>query len=142
MSQSYANHTRIVPPFHFGVFGIFAINLVWRLYWVVRAFSVEHLISALMAIAIVLLFFYARLFALTVQDRVIRMEERLRLKALLPADLQGRIKDFTIDQLVALRFASDAELPDLARRVLTDNLTNRKAIKQLIKVWNPDLLRA
>jgi hypothetical protein len=77
-----------------------------------------------------------------VQDRVIRLEERLRYQRLLPADLQSRIDDFTLNQLVSLRFASEAELPALARKVLDDKIDNRKTIKQMIKVWRPDYLRA
>jgi len=77
-----------------------------------------------------------------VQDRVIRIEERLRLERVLPADMQPRIGEFTIEQLVGLRFASNAELPELARKVLDEKLKDRKAIKQLIKTWRPDLARA
>jgi hypothetical protein len=82
------------------------------------------------------------MFALAVQDRVIRLEMQLRLQNLLPADLRPRIPEFTVSQLVALRFASDAELPDLARKTLAENLRERKAIKQLIRDWQPDNLRA
>jgi len=80
--------------------------------------------------------------ALKVQDRVIRLEERLRFERALPAELHPRIGEFTIDQLVALRFASNAELPELARRVLEEKLVNRKEIKKLIKTWRPDFVRA
>ncbi len=75
------------------------------------------------------------------QDRIIRLEMTLRLDQLLPPDLRPRINHFTIGQLVALRFASDAELPALARRVLEENLTDRKAIKKMIQDWKPDFLR-
>jgi len=88
------------------------------------------------------MFFLARIFALTVQDRVIRLEMRLRLRDLLPADLQPRIPEFTRAQLVALRFAGDRELPALARRVLEERLTDRKAIKAMIVDWQADHLRA
>jgi Family of unknown function (DUF6526) len=77
-----------------------------------------------------------------VQDRVIRLEERLRFEHVLPADMHPRIGEFTIDQLVALRFASDAELPGLARKVLEEKIVERKAIKKLIKTWRPDFARA
>jgi Family of unknown function (DUF6526) len=79
---------------------------------------------------------------LVVQNRLIRLEERLRLQRLLPADLQPRIAEFTVAQLVSLRFASDAELPALARKVLDEKLDDRRAIKQLVKNWKPDYLRA
>jgi len=77
-----------------------------------------------------------------VQDRVIRLEERLRCERLLPADLKPRIAEFTVSQLVALRFASDAELPALARKVLDEKISERKPIKQLVKNWRADYLRA
>jgi hypothetical protein len=79
--------------------------------------------------------------SVTVQDRVIRLEERLRMRELLPADLHPRIHDFTIDQIVSLRFASDADLPALARQVLDEKLTDRKVIKQRIKNWRADSQR-
>ena len=140
--QSFANHTRIVPAYHMGAFGCLVINLLWSGYRVVSNFSADALVALLVAVALVLIFFHARIFTLTVQDRVIRLEMRLRLEKLLPADLQPRIPEFTISQLVALRFASDEELPALARKVLTENITDRKAIKGMIQKWNPDYLRA
>ena len=141
-NQNFQNHTRIVPTFHVVVFGIFAVNLIYRVYSAIRYPSVAALMAALMAVAFVLLFFHARLFALAVQDRVIRLEERLRMERLLPADLRPRIGEFTVGQLVALRFASDAELPELARKVLDEKIAERKAIKGLVKTWRPDFMRA
>ena len=140
--QTYANHTRIVPAYHMVAFPILAINLLWSGYKVVRSFSGDSVVALLVAAALLLIFFHARIFVLKVQDRVIRLEMPLKLEKLLPADLRPRIKDFTVDQLIALRFASDEELPDLARKVLTENVSTRKAIKQMIKKWNPDYLRA
>ncbi len=95
-----------------------------------------------MAVALVLVALYSRMFALTVQDRVIRLEMTLRLEKLLPADLKPRIGELTVNQFASLRFASDAELPALARKVLDEKLDDRKAIKQLIKEWRADELRA
>jgi hypothetical protein len=86
--------------------------------------------------------FLARVFALKVQDRVIRLEERLRMERLLPADLQARIEEFSVPQLVGLRFASDAELPELARKVLDEKVKEAKAIKRMVKSWRGDFLRA
>ena len=140
--QSFENHTRIVPAYHMVAFPILAINLLWSLYRVIRNFSADAVVGLLLAFALVIIFLFARLFTLTVQDRVIRLEMRLRLERLLPADLQPRIPDLTVSQLVALRFASDEELPALTRRVLTENITDRKVIKQMIQKWNPDNLRA
>lgn len=141
-TQSFENHVRFVPGFHIVTLGIFAINLIWSIYHLIKLPSVENVIGLLVAFALILLSFYARIFALTVQDRVIRLEMQLRLQQLLPAELRSRIPEFAIGQLVALRFASDAELPALARRVLDDKLTDRKAIKKMIQKWQPDFLRA
>jgi len=96
----------------------------------------------LLAIAFVILVLYARLFTLTVQDRVIRLEMRMRLERLLPADLRSRIPEFTVAQLISLRFAGDEELATLARQVLDEKLNDRKSIKRRIKNWQADLLRA
>jgi len=96
----------------------------------------------LLAAGLALGFLTARLMALRVQDRVIRLEERLRYERVLPADLKARIGEFTVSQLVSLRFASDAELPALACKVLDDKINERKAIKQMVKTWKPDYLRA
>ncbi len=147
-NQSYENHARTIFGYHGVAFSLFTINLAWSLYRLKRSFSsastlarVDAGIAFLLAVALILLFFYARVFALTVQDRVIRLEMTLRLEQLLPPDLQSRVHEFHVDQLIALRFASDGELPDLARRVLTENLTDRKTIKKMIKKWRPDFLR-
>jgi hypothetical protein len=141
--QNFANHGKTVPPFHFFAIPIFLINFVWSLYRLkTLGFSFQGVFGVLLAAALVVLVFSARLFALAVQDRLIRLEERLRYAQVLPADLQARTSDLTIDQVVALRFASDAELPALARKVLDEKLVQRKAIKQLVKNWKPDYLRA
>lgn len=141
--QTFQNHTRIVPLYHQFVFFVFVINLGWTIYRMVKeVFSFGSIVNVLLAMALLVLFFYARIFALTVQDRVIRLEMRLRMEELLPADLRLRIPEFTIHQLVAMRFASDAELPALARKVLDEKMGDRKAIKRLIKDWQGDYLRA
>ena len=141
-TQNLANHAKLVPAFHFFVLPMLAINLVSSIIHAVDSFSVRSVIAVLTAAALVLLALYARMFALTVQDRVIRLEMQLRLQNLLPTDLRSRIPELTVSQLVALRFASDAELPELARKVLAENLAERKAIKQLVRDWQPDNLRA
>jgi hypothetical protein len=141
--QSLQNHTKRFPPFHFFVMPVFAIHLGWSIYrWKVSEFSLDGFESVLMAAALVVFLFTTRVMALKVQDRVIRLEERLRCEKLLPADLQSRIGEFACGQLVALRFASDAELPELARKVLDEKIVERKAIKHLVKTWRPDYLRA
>ena len=140
-SQNFANHRKIVPLYHVGVFGILAINLIWRLIRLVKWTSWQALLELAVAVALLGISFYVRIFALTVQDRIIRLEMRLRLKEILPADLRGRIDELTRDQFVALRFASDAEMPDLLREVLTNNIGSRDEIKRRIKNWTPDYLR-
>ena len=125
------------------VLGTFLINFIYSVYRLVRSgLSLGAIIYLLVAAAFLVFAVFARRFALTVQDRVIRLEERLRFERLLPGDLKPRIGEFTVDQLIALRFAGDAELPALARKVLDEKLADRKAIKQLVKNWKPDHLRA
>jgi len=142
-SQNFANHNRLVPPFHMFVLPVLLINFIWSIVRLVKiGFTFELIFGVILAAAFIVLALYARLFALTVQDRVIRLEMRLRLMELLPADLRARIPELTVGQLVSLRFAGDAELPVLARKVLDDKLTDRKAIKQLVKNWQGDYLRA
>jgi hypothetical protein len=141
MSQNFKNHTRFVPAFHFVAAPIFVLNIIWSIVRVIRNFSFGTIVSLLVAIALFLLAWYARIFAMTVQDRVIRLETRLRMQQVLPADLRPRILDFTLDQLVSLRFASDTELPALARKVLDEKLMERQKIKMLIQDWQPDVLR-
>ena len=141
--QTLANHNRIVPAFHLVALPILVLNLGDQIYRLIHlGTSFDNIVAILLAIALILVALYARMFALTVQDRVIRLEMRLRLEGVLPPDLKSSIPKFSLDQLVALRFASDAELPTLCRRVLDEKLTKRAAIKQLIKTWKADYLRA
>lgn len=140
--QNYANHRRFVPLYHFGIFGLLVVNLLWSLVRVVKGFSFETALGVLMALALLGLFLYMRIFVLTVQDRIIRLEMRLRLKHVLPPDLAARIPELAVGQLIGLRFASDAELPELVREVLTNNILDRDVIKKKIKNWQGDYLRA
>lgn len=141
--QSLQNHVRLVPAFHMFVLPVLLANIVRSIYYLVKtSISFESVFGILMALALLVLAFYARVFALTVQDRVIRLEMRLRLAEALTPDLRPRIPEFNIAQLVSLRFAGDAELPVLARKVLDDKMSDRKAIKQLIKNWQGDYVRA
>ena len=140
--QSADNHARFVVGFHF-VAGIMAMAyLVWTLKQVYRSPSSGTIGPALGAMALILVFWYARAFPLAVQDRLIRLEERLRLARLLPPDMQSQCDQFSPDQLIALRFASDAELPELAKKVMADNVHDRKAIKGMVREWRPDNMRA
>jgi len=141
--QNLANHTRLVPSYHFFALPVFLINFLWSLYRVKSLeFSFAGIFGVFLAAALLVLAFRARVFALAVQDRVIRLEERLRYEHVLPEELRWRADELTVNQFVALRFASDDELAALMRKVLDDKILERKPIKQQIKNWRPDYLRA
>jgi len=140
--QSYANHFRLVPPYHIVLSLILLVNFFYCLVRAIVAFSWPTLLAALMGLAFLLMFLYMRTFPLKVQDRLIRLEVRLRLERILPADLKARIPELTVSQLIALRFASDAEMPSLVREVLDQKITRQKDIKQKVRDWQADHLRA
>ena len=142
-AQTYKNHTAIFPLFHYFVLPIMMINVIVearRLYY--GGLTLHTVWALVFAIGLAALALSARLMALTVQDRVIRLEMRLRLAQCLPNDLRTRINDLSRQQLVGLRFASDAELAELVREVLEGRLTTPKEIKLRVKNWQPDWLRA
>jgi hypothetical protein len=139
--QTYATHRRFIPLFHFVAFGIVVLFQIWTIVELVRRPSLAAVAFLLQAAALLLLFFYTRIFALTVQDRVIRLEERLRLERLLPPDLRARIVELTPSQLIGLRFASDGEVPELTRWILDQGVYDREAIKKRITTWRSDTLR-
>lgn len=140
-SQTYANHARLLPSFHFFVAPVLLVNTLLQLWGVVQAPTAANLWAAVVAAALLTVAFLTRTQALTAQDRVIRLEMRMRLRELLAADLPNRIGDLTPQHLVALRFASDAELPELVREVLAGTLKSQKEIKARIKDWQGDWLR-
>lgn len=141
--QSFKNHVRFVPLYHFFALPMLVVNFGWSIYrWIAAGFSIGGLEWVLTSAALFFGVVYPRLFALNVQDRVIRLEERLRYERVLPEELRWRADELTVDQFVSLRFASDEELEKLMRKVLDGKLTERKAIKRLIKNWRPDSLRA
>jgi hypothetical protein len=141
-TQTYKNHGRIVPMYHIGVFGIFIVNFLWAVSRLRGGMSGDVVMDLVLAIGLLLLFFSVRPMVLRVQDRLIRLEMRLRLREVLPADLQAKIPTLTTSQLIALRFAGDTELPGLVRDVLAGTLTTRKDIKTRITNWQGDYLRA
>jgi hypothetical protein len=141
-AQNFKNHARLVPPFHFFVLPVLLINLIYSLVRLKDGVAFSSVWSAVLALALLMLAVLGRVFALTVQDRVIRLEMQMRMERLLPLELRPRIGEFTLSQLVGLRFAGDDELPVLARQVLDEKLTDRKVIKQRVKDWRPDFLRA
>ena len=140
--QNVKNHTRWLPPFHYFVLPVLFLNVLnaGRHLWLDPTRSTTF--ALVVAIALLMLAGLSRGMAVAVQDRVIRLEMQLRLKQVLPADLQARAAGLTPKQLVALRFAGDDELPALVRDVLDGKLPSQKAIKLAIKHWQADWLRA
>ena len=145
--QTFANHTRWDPWFHFFVIPIFVLGLLMSLVHFFahitegdRRDQIHAVSLILLALAFLILALKTRIYALKVQDRVIRLEEHLRLMRLLPEPLRSRIPELTEGQLCGLRFASDAELPKLAERALNEKLS-RADIKKSIQSWRPDYWR-
>ena len=137
-AQNYSNHTRWFPLFHFVVVPLLVLNLLSHL---VRLFLTPNWTLAfwtLLSFTLILLAISSRLMALKAQDRVIRLEERLRYRELLPAELAARASDLSVGQMIALRFAGDEELADLARRACENEFATTKEIKQAVKNWRGD----
>jgi Family of unknown function (DUF6526) len=140
--QNYKNHVRFVPIYHVGVFFPFLANFLWALYRLRNGLTGDAIVNLLVAVALLLMFVSVRAQILTVQDRVIRLEMRQRLRDVLPAELLTEALTIPVKHLVALRFASDAELPSLVRAVIGGNLKTGKEIKGKISDWQADHLRA
>jgi hypothetical protein len=140
--QSFKNHTRWDPPVHFVILPLLLLNFAFSIYvtihrWDTGRYHYTHLWWIVMSIVLFLIVGTARGAALRAQDRIIRLEEQLRLADLLDEDDLGLVDAITIQQYIALRFASDAELPTLAARAVAENL-DPKQIKQAITTWRPD----
>lgn len=145
--QTFANHTRFDPPFHFFIVPIIALGVIFTFIHFFAHLShadfrdnMHAILLILLALALMTWVFKTRLYALKVQDRVIRLEERLRLMQLLPEQLRSRIPELTEGQFIGLRFASDAEVPKLTERALNEKLS-RNDIKKAIQNWRPDYWR-
>jgi hypothetical protein len=138
--QTYANHARVDPLFHYFLAPIALILVIASIVHLVRHPHLSGFVHVVLAFALFILLFKVRTYSLRVQDRVIRLEERLRLATLLPEPLRARIHELDIRQLIALRFASDAEIPALVERSLNEKLT-QKQIKQAIQNWRADNFR-
>ncbi|HEY3399088.1 MAG TPA: DUF6526 family protein [Geothrix sp.] len=138
--QTYATHRRFEPLQHFILIPIFLITAVATIYTCVRRPTLATFWIAVLALAVLALAVQVRLYALKVQDRLIRLEERLRLASLLPEDLKARLPELTVKQFVGLRFAADAEVADRMREALRENLDG-EAIKKRIQTWRPDVFR-
>jgi len=135
--QNKANHVRLHPLYHFVTVPMLLVLLVWAIVNLVREPGSVTAMLLVLVVVLVLMTLLLRTYPLKVQDRVIRLEERLRLATLLPDSLRRRIGEISEQQLIALRFASDAELPVLVGRVLDQQLT-AKQIKDSIREWRPD----
>jgi hypothetical protein len=138
--QTFANHTRWDPLFHFFALPVFLLLAIAGLVHFIWRPGLHSALLFVVAVALAIVVVKSRLCALRVQDRVIRLEERLRLSSLLPEPTRSRIPELTEGQLVALRFASDAEVPRLAERAITEKLSPAD-IKKAIQTWRPDYWR-
>jgi phage gp37-like protein len=141
-TQSFENHARWQPIYHYIASPITAFYAVYAIVQAAKAPTTPNLVHAAWAFAIFAAVLAARLMALTVQNRLIRLEMRLRLRELLSGDLLTKSQKLTVRQLIALRFASDAELPQLVERTLAGEFTTAKDIKRAVKDWQADYLRA
>jgi hypothetical protein len=144
--QNYGNHRRFVPLWHVVTAGILLLNLVYAIMHLVRhgneaGTPYGQIMGLLLALALILIWGFARFFVSKVQDRIIRLEESLRYDKVLPADLKGRAAQLTLRQIIGLRFASDAELAGLVRRALDEKLSENQ-IKKEVKNWRADYVRA
>ncbi len=140
-TQNYKNHTRWYPLVHFVITPILVINLVWQIVALSQEKTWDRAESLLVAVALMLMSLASRIQALRAQDRVIRLEERLRYRVVLSPELNGKASALPTGQIIALRFASDQELPGLIERVLSGELKTGKEIKLAVQNWRGDYLR-
>jgi hypothetical protein len=142
-TQSYGTHRRFYPLFHFFAIPLLVINLIVRIIYAWNHREVRLVWWEIaVALALLAVAFASRIMVLTVQDRLITLEETTRLQRCLPDELRGRVGDLSKGQLIALRFCDDAELPGLTRSILDGKLKGREEIKKQIKTWRPDTQRA
>jgi hypothetical protein len=141
--QSFRNHASFDPMFH-GLAGLALLgNIIFMA--VVLFIGIQSRVALsvwilTLTVVLVVALLKARIYPLKIQDRIIRLEERLRMDVLLPDPLRKRIPELTEDQLIGLRFASDEELPELVEMALEKKL-DRKQIKERIQNWRPDHFR-
>jgi hypothetical protein len=141
--QTYKNHTRFDPPWHYFIAPALLVNVLVSIYLTIHHWPEHRFIFlwyVFMSVVLLMAVGKARQHSVKAQDRIIRLEERLRFAALLPADELARAHALTEPQIIALRFASDGELPALVKRTLDQNLT-QKQIKESINSWRPDYFR-
>jgi hypothetical protein len=137
-SQSYASHRRYHPLYHFFALPVLLLNVGVGLYYAFRRPIPITFWNALVSMALVVTVVLTRYYAIRVQNRLIRLEEQLRLGRLLPDDLRGRIGELHTDDLIGIRFCADPGVPDLVRAILAGECRGRDAIKRRIVEWRPD----
>ena len=141
LTQTRASHRRFIPLWHFFALPVLIVNVVITAIRFAGAPSFATGWPVVVAVALVIGIFLSRSMPLRAQDRIIRLEERLRFEKILPADLRGRVDDLSAEQMIGLRFAPDDEVPDLTRRALSGELKTRADIKRQIRNWRADHLR-
>jgi hypothetical protein len=141
-TQTYKNHARWYPLVHFVIFPLLLVNLGWQIYMLTQERTLDRAEMLLVGVILVLISFAARLQPLRVQDRIIRLEEKLRYHKLLPHDVAEKASHISMRKMIALRFAPDDELPELVGRILDGKLNSSKEIKTAIENWRGDHLRA
>ena len=140
-AQTRASHRRFIPMWHFFALPVLVANVIVEGVRFFRAPTGPNGWGVIVALALVIGIFLSRSMPLRAQDRIIRLEERIRFERVLPTDLRGRIEDLTAEQFIGLRFAPDDEVPELTRRALNGELKTRSDIKRAIHNWRPDHLR-
>jgi hypothetical protein len=140
-AQNYESHVRYHWPFHFVLIPILAINLIWSIIKIVMSMTIDNGAQLLLAVALIHMAFLIRIYALKVQDRLIRLEEQLRFQRILPAELAARASALSSRQIVALRFAPDEEVVALVAQIHDGKLSKPDEIKRSIKNWRPDYHR-
>lgn len=141
-TQNYQNHVRYFPLFHYVITPLLLFNLIWQAVRLYQEPNWDRAENLLMAVVFILIALAARLQALTVQNRIIRLEESLRYHKILSPDLAFQAEQLPTGTKIALRFASDEELPDLVQRAINGEFKNSKEIKLAVKNWRGDYLRA
>ncbi len=139
--QNFSNHAQMVPGYHYITTPLGLAYVIWSIVRLVRTPGADTAYALVGALAIFGAIAYVRISPLKAQDRIIRLEERLRLTRILPTDLQSRVDELRPSQLIALRFASDAEVPELVRKILANPAIKPKEIKQSVKQWRADYFR-
>ena len=141
-TQTYKTHRRLVPAYHFGVLLSLLAYFVWSVYQLFQGFTGNAIMGVVLSVALMTLAISLRSQILRVQDRLIRLEMRLRLREQLPAELASRAVHLPVRQLIALRFASNEELPSLVQEVVDGKVVTPNDIKHKIREWQADHLRA